>query len=184
MNIESQQLFQKELLKDEKILWSGQPDTSIIFTKMDAFLVPFSIMWGGFAVFWELSVIVSGAPFFFMLWGIPFVLVGLYFIFGRFIYKKKKKENTHYAVTNKRVLILSKNDFQESYIDTIPAFNKTIKHDGIGTIKFGNSNIFSSMYANTGLDFFGLFYGKDVPTFYDIKEAQRVYDMVINMRNS
>jgi len=167
MNSESEQLFQKELQKDEKILWCGQPELSMLFTKRDAFLIPFSVMWGGFAIFWEASVIRGGAPFFFALWGIPFVVIGLYLIFGRFFYKNEKKKHTHYAVTDKRLLIISKDNLQEVYINTIPAINKTIGANGIGTIQFGNPNVYSTMYANTGMDFFGSYYGKDVPSFYN-----------------
>ncbi len=34
------------------------------------------------------------------------------------------------------------------------------------------------------MDFFSSFYEKDVPTFYDIKKVQKVYDMVRDIRNS
>ena len=79
------------LRQGERLRWVGQPDPRVRFSAADLFLVPFSIMWGGFALFWELQAVVSGGPFFFTLWGIPFVLMGLYFIFGRFIYKKRRK---------------------------------------------------------------------------------------------
>lgn len=36
------ELFQEDLLKDEKILWTGQPETTVLFTGADVFLVPFS----------------------------------------------------------------------------------------------------------------------------------------------
>ena len=63
------------LASDEKLIWTGRPKTGIVFRGSDLFLVPFSLLWGGFAIFWETSVIATDAPFFFKLWGIPFVLV-------------------------------------------------------------------------------------------------------------
>src|SRR4051812_14861337 len=71
--------FTPDLLRDERILWTGQPDPSRIFAPSDLFMVPFSLLWGGFALFWEAGVLgLAGfgsgrpAPTFFALWGIPF----------------------------------------------------------------------------------------------------------------
>ena len=82
--------FQEDLLKDEKILWAGQPDTKVLFALADFFLVPFSFLWGCFAIFWKATTLYAataspktdGAAFVwtFPIFGIPFVLVGLYFI--------------------------------------------------------------------------------------------------------
>jgi len=187
--------FRDDLLKDEEILWAGQPETSVLFTGADVFLVPFSLLWGGFAIFWELSVLFiifstdgskSKMPIIFPLFGIPFVIIGLYFMFGRFIYKNWKKRNTYYAITNKRVLVLTKlfsRSLNAVNIDTIPTINKTIRSNGLGTIKFGNVNWMVSMYGNTGMDFFGSFGGADVTTFYDIKGVNKVHDIVNELRN-
>lgn len=183
--------FDDELLDREQILWSGQPDPTILFTGADIFLVPFSLMWGGFAFFWEYMALTSvanagGAPsLIFPLFGIPFVLMGAYFIVGRFIYKAWRKRNTYYAVTNQRVLILTKGvsrEVQAAFINAVPSLNKAVRANGSGTVRFGNSSPIVSMYGNTGMDFFGSFYGKDVPTFYDIPEADTVYSLVSDLR--
>jgi len=183
--------FLQDLLKDERIQWSGQPETSVVFSPADIFLVPFSLLWGGFAIFWEISVLCigsksgSGSSLAFPLFGIPFVLIGLYFIFGRFLLKNFKKKKTYYAITDKRVIVLTEmmgRNVQAAFIDHIPSVNKSIRANGIGTIRFGSSNMMSSMYGNTGMELFGAAYGQDVPVFYDIKEANKVYNLVMGLR--
>src|SRR5690242_910458 len=104
--------FQPDLLRGERVLWTGQPDAGRIFSSYDVFAIPFSLLWGGFAFFWEASVLGmgvfgssgGGGPVlsFFALWGIPFVLIGLYMIVGRFFYKAWARKRTWYAVTSTR----------------------------------------------------------------------------------
>jgi Bacterial PH domain len=98
--------IERELSSGEKLLWSGQPAQGFRFRPADLFMIPFSLLWCGFAIFWEGSVIATKAPFFFKLWGIPFVLVGLYVVAGRFIVDAKARARTFYGVTTDRIIII------------------------------------------------------------------------------
>lgn len=121
----------------------------------------------------------------FSIFGIPFVIVGLYFIFGRYIFKSINKKHTYYAITNQRILIYSNlrsNNLQAEFIRQLPCINKNVNSNGIGTIKFGNLTFFSTMYGNSGIDFFGGQYTKDIPIFYDIKDVEKVYKIVNEIR--
>ena len=45
-------LFASELLPAERIEWTGQPNPKVIFHQEDLLAIPFSLMWGGVAIFW------------------------------------------------------------------------------------------------------------------------------------
>lgn len=173
---------ESELIGGERILWLGQPDPSRHFDRSDLFLIPFSLLWGGFAIFWEIAVIQDGWGFG-MIWGIPFVAMGLYFIAGRFFVKARNKRRTFYAVTDRRVLSVKRGgSTQAMFLNAIPTINSTVRSDGSGSVVFGNNSWMQGTYANTGLDFFARGYGGDAVGFYDIRDAREVVSLVNDLR--
>ncbi|MEO1645680.1 MAG: PH domain-containing protein [Chloroflexota bacterium] len=104
---EKRAIFEHYLLPDEELLWSGKPASGSIFSAQDIFLIPFSLLWGGFALFWTSSTAGMGAPPFFLLFGTLFVVIGQYLIWGRFVHKYWVRRGTTYAITDKRVFVLN-----------------------------------------------------------------------------
>jgi hypothetical protein len=98
--------FRPYLMVGEEVLWTGRPRQGIILKEGDKYAIPFSIVWLGFAVFWTLMVSAMGAPIFMRIWGIPFILVGLYIALGRFFVDARRRSRTKYAITSDRVMTL------------------------------------------------------------------------------
>jgi hypothetical protein len=86
----------------EELLWAGQPRPGVRFSKADLLLVPFSLVWGGFALVWEAGVLFAHAPWFLCIWGVPFVLMGQYIIWGRFLVDARRRSRTFYGLTQDR----------------------------------------------------------------------------------
>ncbi|MDJ0358248.1 hypothetical protein [Paenarthrobacter sp. PH39-S1] len=161
------------LREGEQLLWVGQPDPRVRFTGADAFLVPFSVFWGGFAVFWEVMAITTVRQPLFIIWGIPFVLLGLYFIFGRFIVKKRGKIATVYALTNSRAIVCSGDrSVADSPVTGMPSKVDRARDRRHVSVTFGYQGFVGpvGMYQNTGLDVFSLGRGRAVG-FYDVGDT-------------
>jgi len=181
--------IQPELISGERVLWTGQPETNVILHKEDAYLIPFSLLWGGFAIFWEYSA--SGgfrdgshpAPLFFLLWGIPFVVVGQYMIWGRFFYAAWKKKRTHYAVTERRVIVVEVGRRRKSaaaYLDTLPALIRENTANGIGVLRFSAAPEF--LTSRRGWASFDSMAMSEIPTFMDIQDVESVYRLIADQR--
>ncbi|MCL2436705.1 MAG: hypothetical protein FWD00_01555 [Clostridiales bacterium] len=176
-DFDEKRVIQKELLLGERVIWQGAPCRSKVVNKADIFLIPFSIFWAGFVLVWTITATLSAGSF--GLVGIPFLIMGGYLTFGRFIVKNRMKRSTIYAITNMRILVARTNgkNFSSMDINAIP--NASISHDknGIGTIVFGTVPAWSTMYLNTGMDFFGGSGQPGVVAFIDIEDSQKVFDI-------
>lgn len=178
MHFYPEQEISRELSGSERLLWSGAPRKGIMLRGSDAFVIPFSILWCGFAIFWETMVVIQGAPFFFMLWGIPFVVVGLYFVFGRFIVEAKQREKACYGLTSQRIVIISglfSRKVQSLNLKTLSEITYREKPDGSGTIAFGANNPLFAIFG--GMSWPGM--SQYLPPCFDlIPNAKEVYEMV------
>jgi len=178
MNPEASDEIRRELGPGETLLWADRPRQGICLRPADALLIPFSLIWGGFVMFWESMVLQNHAPPMFALFGIPFVLVGIYLVVGRFFVDSYQRSRTSYGLTNRRAIIVN------------GLFNRTVRsidlsgHDQItlsergdrsGTITFGPLYPMYPMWAGTAWPGMGRFQ----PAAFDlIDDVRNVYDQV------
>jgi hypothetical protein len=173
----------RELHSDETLLWDGQPVPGVRLRPADIFFIPFSIAWCGFAVFWEASAIrmgrqMGGISLFFILWGIPFVLVGLYMMVGRFYADALLRRRTYYGVTSDRIIIVTglfARQTQSLDLETLTDLSMTEASNGGGTITFGKPHLFSAFYPGAawpGWD------KMSTPSFELENDAREVYNLI------
>jgi hypothetical protein len=160
----------------ERVLWWGRPRQGLVLRASDALAIPFSLMWGGFAIFWEMSVVSSNAPLFFMLWGVPFVLVGIYMVIGRFFFEAQQRARTYYAVTSERIVIVSgviTRTVKSLSLNTLTDVSLSEYRNGVGTITFGGQGALPSWFGNSGWPD-----SQAGPRFELVPDAKSVYESI------
>jgi hypothetical protein len=161
---------QTYLRPGEELLWYGRPDPAVVFGPGDLFMIPFSILWLAFAIFWESGVIRSGSGPFFAIWGIPFIAIGSYALAGRFIYKRINKKRTVYAITRNRAIIVAGPVVSDMPLGGVPTTVRYSRAGSHASVTFGDlsgppgreSNVlgrrrrspayYANHYGNTGLE--------------------------------
>jgi hypothetical protein len=185
MNYDAQKIIERELDSGERLLWAGMPKQGTVFRSSDVFMIPFSLLWGGFAIFWEFMAFQipgknEGAiGVVFPLFGIPFVLIGLYMIFGRFTYDSKNRAKTFYGLTDQRAIIVSglfSKSVKSLNIRTMNNVSVTEKTNGDGTIIFGQEHQLTSVFIWWG-GFPGM-NGSPTPKFELIENAKQIYNLL------
>lgn len=167
------------LHEGENIIWVDRPESGIKFRKLDLFLLPFSFAWGGFAVFWEYLVWQEGMPWVFKLFGIPFVLIGLYLMVGRLYHDKLIRDHTVYGISDRgRVLIKSgifKKISKQYEIRTLDEITVSGRRGTDGSIIFSKNSSKQSQKGAWLGD-----YGKQ---FAHIQHVGKVHDLLMRYRN-
>ena len=181
-------VFLSELQPGEAVQWTGRPNPAVIFHKEDWGVIPFSLLWGGFAIFWLLGASGLGNfwtnrphgtfQWFGVIWGTPFVLLGQYFIWGRFVHSRWRKRRTYYALTDRRAIIVedgfSGRKASSAYFESTTMVDKWARRDGIGSISFGGPVQGEWRWGRNN--------PPRVPTFDDIDNVDSVYQIAARLR--
>jgi len=184
------QKIQSELMSSESIYWAGMPDLRVIFHSDDLAVIPFSLVWTGFFIFWEADALSvwrdkshqDGTHVFMVLWGIPFLVMGNYIVWGRFLRDAWLKRRTYYGVTNRRLLILQegwKRKTSTMFLQEIPQIER--EGASIGTLWFGTKYPVIVPRGQKSRDMSRFSLG-DVPVFADIADVDSVHRLIMDLR--
>jgi hypothetical protein len=177
-NGEARLAIETQLARGEHLIWTGRPRGGVRLQAADALMIPFSLFWAGFAVFWEMSVIGSGAPFFFVLWGIPFLLMGAYIVVGRFFFDAWRRRRTAYGLTDQRAIIVSgvfNREVKSLALRTLAEVSLSERSDRSGTITFGSTAGMAGWLGGTSWPSRGRY---QPPAFEMIPDARYVYEQM------
>ena len=159
----------------ERLLWSGAPKQGVVWRATDVVMVPFSLMWGGFALFWEITAL-RHAPLFFALWGVPFVVIGLYITVGRFFYDAWRRSHTYYGLTNQRAIVATRTPAPALRSYALASLTNVVlqeRGNGSGSILLGPGGAPTPWMRQTGM------LSTHVENSFEmIPDAKRVFDMI------
>jgi hypothetical protein len=170
-----------DLLPGERIRWEGRPVRAQLFRPPDAILIPFSIVWSGFAVGVAAGSVFGGDPGSIFL--VPFAAVGLYLLFGRFIVRAIAARHTRYLVTDRRVLViggLSGNKTTSSYLYALPPPILKERPDRSGSLAFGAFPRIGDTYGRSSRGHAWAAEPSSTPVLWNIPEVRFVRDVVAN----
>ncbi len=118
----------------------------------------------------------------FQFFGIPFVLVGLYLIIGRFWVDAAQRKRAFYGVTTSRIIFVSGLTAQK--VKTLSLFSLsevslTLSQNGVGTISFGRGFPLAATWSWwPGMEMFAS------PSFDQIDDAQMVYRLICDAQEN
>lgn len=184
LRYERESQIRRYLDPEERLEWSGGPRRGLVLGPIDVVLVPFSLMWGGSAIAWEASVLRSGAPTLFVLVGILFVAGGVYLMLGRFVVDARRRANTSYGLTNRRVIIVTgvfSKSIKSLPLGEISSITLDERADRSGTIFLAQPHPILLRYP--GIRWPGTSQHQ-VPALQWIQDSKAVHDLLLEVRHA
>lgn len=159
---QAEELLARQLGPGETVVWQGRPEK--LHAAGGSFGRLFGWFWLGFACFWELMALGAAAQagafgLVFPLFGVPFIIIGLYLVFPNFM-GKRRLAGTVYALTNRRALVVSRRRVTAWPLGSIESVEKRYYADGTGDLVLENGQ--TRLTGNNGhvrsvtLEFLGI----------------------------
>lgn len=165
--------------KNEKILWQGAPEKVPTFNKWDIFLIPFTLFLGIPMIFYAIVgaiAVFTGNGAMFALVGITALIIGIYILFLRFWYRKKRIKNLLYFVTDARAFCFD--TMRDEVVFDIPLYETEL---GLGykCLLVAQPYAIGDFIYNIGLDIFLRKFSKETPSFKYISNIEEVSKIIM-----
>jgi hypothetical protein len=162
----------------ERLTWTGRPAQGLRLSPSDAYLIPFSLVWCGFVTFWNFGVWTqfpaeTQAGWLLKLWGVPFLLVGLYMMLGRFLVDAWARSRTVYGLTGQRAIVVRRLLGEQVLTAPLDHSIQLKRRGQAGDLEFGFRQI-SVFGTGRGMGMWNPALGNQV-TFLGIPDAMDVY---------
>ena len=159
----------------EKLLWAGRPAQGIVFTPLDWYFIPFSVIWFGIVlyIFWQ-GATTNPEPMS-AVGSVLFVGIGIYLLVGRFFADAFYRSRLVYGVTDRRAIIASgilQRSLQSIDLSSLSGLKREDRTDGSGTIFFGDQPWYWYGWYGPG------FLRPLNAMFFRIDDVKRVYTIV------
>jgi transcriptional regulator with XRE-family HTH domain len=163
------EIFKKYLNYGEQIKWSGKPKYLSSITSFPIKI--FGLFFLGFAIFWTIMTfeVMIGMSFF----GIPFIIIGAFLVFGNKFKKFTSQRQKYYAVTSERIIIITVSSQEEKVDVGLDRLTNVVLSPGLNgtnTIVFYTRNSYG-VYSSH-------------PYFYNIENGQQVVDLINKLKSN
>ncbi|MFG1345683.1 hypothetical protein V5F59_12380 [Xanthobacter autotrophicus DSM 431] len=173
MQIEMQQKLAGRLLPGERLLWAGRPRRGLMFVGSDVPVTLFFLAWTGIPLAGVVSEGLGKGHWAFSIFALPFLAVGFYMLFLRYLHDAWLRARTFYAVTDRRLLIWREGPWSSFRSYDRAGLNEMelLENGARGTIRFGRTAIGGRHQVSDSR-----------PAFLGIEDARGVFDLLQRTR--
>ena len=146
--------FKKHLTEGEEVIWFKKASYKL-FNLYDLLTIPITVFFfGSVSLIFSLYLYIQfktnpALLMFYFTAGLLVYILSFYFIIGRFLYRKKRRQRETYILTNKRAVVFT--ELIEERIEEINLKEAYITHSKTD-VRFTNEFSASEIFYNLGLD--------------------------------
>ena len=160
------------VMPGEKVLWQSKPERGPFILSGVGGGSIFGLFFLGFAIFWVLTAAGAGAPVEFWSFGMIFVFIGLFLVFGIPITQLLRYRNTLYTITDNRIITQTGIIGLDTRFIEFEWIRDIYVNVGVIDRIFGTGSLFLSTAS-------GMVYtGSNLPTMLSLRDPYEVQRLV------